>query len=47
MSEDQHNELLALIEELQGYVAAGYAAPTDIFNTRLDRANEILWQIVE
>ena len=46
MSEEQHNELLQLVEELNGYVEAGYAAPSDIFKHRLNRINEILWELI-
>jgi hypothetical protein len=45
LSEDQHSELLLLVEELKSLVEAGYASPTNIFLARLKRLNEILWEI--
>ena len=47
LTEDQHNELLRLLAELKSYIEAGYAAPTQIFQTIVNRINEILWDIVE
>lgn len=43
ITEEQHTEALEIVQELVEYVAAGYAAPSDVFSVRLARLNEILW----